>query len=134
MRKTFMCVALAFMGALHTLAKDVVDYVNPLVGTESKFELSTGNTYPAIAMPWGMNFWMPQTGRMGDGWAYVYWHDKIRGFKQTHQPSPWINDYGQFSIMPETGEPVFDQDKRASWFSHKAEIAKPYYYRVYLAD
>ena len=129
-----MCVALAFMGALHTLAKDVVDYVNPLVGTESKFELSTGNTYPAIAMPWGMNFWMPQTGRMGDGWAYVYWHDKIRGFKQTHQPSPWINDYGQFSIMPETGEPVFDQDKRASWFSHKAEIAKPYYYRVYLAD
>ena len=129
-----MCVALAFMGVLHTLAKDVVDYVNPLVGTESKFELSTGNTYPAIAMPWGMNFWMPQTGRMGDGWAYVYWHDKIRGFKQTHQPSPWINDYGQFSIMPETGEPVFDQDKRASWFSHKAEIAKPYYYRVYLAD
>ena len=134
MRKTFMCVALAFMGVLHTLAKDVVDYVNPLVGTESKFELSTGNTYPAIAMPWGMNFWMPQTGRMGDGWAYVYWHDKIRGFKQTHQPSPWINDYGQFSIMAETGEPVFDQDKRASWFSHKAEIAKPYYYRVYLAD
>lgn len=129
-----MCVALAFMGALNTLAKDVVDYVNPLVGTMSKFELSTGNNYPAIAMPWGMNFWMPQTGRMGDGWAYVYWHDKIRGFKQTHQPSPWINDYGQFSIMPETGEPVFDQDKRASWFSHKAEIAKPYYYRVYLAD
>ena len=81
-----------------------------------------------------MNFWMPQTGKMGNGWAYVYWHDKIRGFKQTHQPSPWINDYGQFSIMPETGEPVFDQDKRASWFSHKAEIAKPYYYRVYLAD
>ena len=27
MRKTFICVALAFMGALHTLAKDVVDYV-----------------------------------------------------------------------------------------------------------
>ena len=134
MRKTFVCVAIGLFTALQTFAKDVVDYVNPLVGTESKFELSTGNTYPAIAMPWGMNFWMPQTGRMGDGWAYVYWHDKIRGFKQTHQPSPWINDYGQFSIMPETGNPVFDQDKRASWFSHKAEIAKPYYYRVYLAD
>ena len=114
--------------------KEPVDYVNPLVGTESKIALSTGNTYPAIAMPWGMNFWMPQTGKMGDGWAYVYWADKIRGFKQTHQPSPWINDYGQFSILPVTGAPVFDQDKRASWFSHKAEIAKPYYYRVYLAD
>ena len=138
MRKTFMGVALCLLTTLQAFAggvkKEVVDYVNPLVGTESKFELSTGNTYPAIAMPWGMNFWMPQTGKMGDGWAYVYWHDKIRGFKQTHQPSPWINDYGQFSIMPETGEPVFDQDKRASWFSHKAEVAKPYYYRAYLAD
>ena len=111
-----------------------VDYVSTLVGTESKIELSTGNTYPAVAMPWGMNFWMPQTGKMGNGWAYVYRADKIRGFKQTHQPSPWINDYGQFSILPITGKPEFDQDKRASWFSHKAEIATPYYYRVYLAD
>ena len=111
-----------------------VDYVSTLVGTESKFELSTGNNYPAVAMPWGMNFWMPQTGKMGDGWAYIYRADKIRGFKQTHQPSPWINDYGQFSILPITGKPEFDQDKRASWFSHKAEIATPYYYRVYLAD
>ena len=111
-----------------------VDYVSTLVGTESKIELSTGNTYPTVAMPWGMNFWMPQTGKMGNGWAYVYAADKIRGFKQTHQPSPWINDYGQFSILPITGKPEFDQDKRASWFSHKAEIATPYYYRVYLAD
>ena len=111
-----------------------VDYVSTLVGTESKIELSTGNTYPAVAMPWGMNFWMPQTGKMGNGWAYIYRADKIRGFKQTHQPSPWINDYGQFSILPITGKPEFDQDKRASWFSHKAEIATPYYYRVYLAD
>ena len=97
MRKTIVCVALALVSALTAVGKtckEAVDYVIPLVGTKSKFELSTGNTYPAIAMPWGMNFWMPQTGKMGDGWAYVYWHDKIRGFKQTHQPSPWINDYG----------------------------------------
>ena len=127
-----MFASMATFGAREKL--EPVDYVNPLVGTESKVSLSTGNTYPAIAMPWGMNFWMPQTGKMGNGWSYVYWADKIRGFKQTHQPSPWINDYGQFSILPITGKPVFDQDKRASWFSHKAEIAKPYYYRVYLAD
>jgi predicted alpha-1,2-mannosidase len=111
-----------------------VDFVNPLIGTESKYELSNGNTYPAIARPWGMNFWTPQTGNMGDGWVYTYTADKIKGFKQTHQPSPWNNDYGQFSIMPVTGTPQFDQEKRASWFSHKAEIAKPYYYSVYLAD
>ncbi|BES60872.1 GH92 family glycosyl hydrolase [Dysgonomonas capnocytophagoides] len=111
-----------------------VDYVNPLTGTLSKFELSTGNNYPVIARPWGMNFWSPQTGKMGDGWLYTYTADKIRGFKQTHQPSPWMNDYGQFSIMPITGKITFDEEKRASWFSHKAEVAKPYYYKVYLAD
>ena len=114
--------------------KNPVDYVNPLIGTDSKYELSTGNTYPTIALPWGMNFWTPQTGKMGDGWTYTYKADKIRGFKQTHQPSPWMNDYGQFAIMPIADKLVFDQDQRASWFSHKAEIVKPYFYKVYLAD
>ena len=111
-----------------------VDYVSTLVGTLSKHSLSTGNTYPAVALPWGMNFWTPQTGKMGDGWQYVYTEDKIRGLKQTHQPSPWINDYGQFAVMATTGKPVFSEDERASWFSHKAETATPYYYKVYLAD
>lgn len=110
------------------------EWVNPLMGTMSKFSLSNGNTYPAIALPWGMNFWSPQTGKMGNGWMYSYDAEKIRGFKQTHQPSPWINDYGQFAIMPVTGKIRFNEDDRASWFSHKAEVVKPYYYSVYLAD
>ena len=141
-KKSFWSVMLAaslawmscpsFVSAAETF--DPVEYVSPLVGTQSTFELSTGNTYPAIARPWGMNFWTPQTGKMGDGWQYVYTANKIRGFKQTHQPSPWINDYGQFVIMPVVGSPEFDQDKRASWFSHKGEIAKAYYYKVYLAE
>lgn len=113
---------------------DPVALVNPLMGTMSKPGLSTGNTYPAVGVPWGMNLWSAQTGKMGDGWMYTYDADKIRGIKQTHQPSPWMNDYGQLSVMPVTGKMVFDQDARASWFSHKAEIAKPYYYSVYLAD
>ncbi|RPD50230.1 glycoside hydrolase family 92 protein [Hymenobacter sediminis] len=114
--------------------KDYAQWVNPLVGTDSKPSLSNGNTYPAITLPWGMNCWMPQTGKMGNGWAYQYSADKLRGFKQTHQPSPWMNDYGQFALMPITGKRVFDEDERASWFSHKAEVAEPNYYRVYLAD
>lgn len=125
-------IALSSVSAQKTT--EPIDYVSTLTGTLSKFELSTGNTYPAIALPWGMNFWVPQTGSMGDGWTYTYTADKIRGFKQTHQPSPWMNDYGQFSIMPVTGNLTFDQDRRASWFSHKSEVAKPNYYKVYLAD
>ena len=111
-----------------------VDWVNPLMGTDSSPDLSTGNTYPVIAMPWGMNFWTPQTGEMGNGWAYTYDANKIKGFKQTHQPSPWMNDYGQFSIMPISGNLRFKEEERESWFSHKAEIVTPYYYSVYLAD
>jgi predicted alpha-1,2-mannosidase len=131
----FLMTLAAPLGSMPGAAQPALaDYVNPLVGTQSKHSLSTGNTYPAIAMPWGMNFWTPQTGEMGNGWAYTYDADKIRGFKQTHQPSPWINDYGQFSLMPVTGEAIFDEKERASWFSHKAEVAKPYYYKAYLAD
>lgn len=133
MRKIVLLI-LWCIGLLPVFSRDYTAFVNPLVGTQSSFELSAGNTYPAIARPWGMNFWTPQTGKMGDGWQYTYTANKICGFKQTHQPSPWINDYGQFSIMPVTGAPVFDESKRASWFSHKAEEAKAYYYKVYLAD
>lgn len=120
--------------AVRVNVQNAVDFVQPLMGSDSDHGLSTGNTYPAIAMPWGMNFWVPQTGKMGDGWQYTYAAKKIRGLKQTHQPSPWINDYGQFSLMPIVGKPVFDEEQRASWFSHKAEKATPYYYSVYLAD
>jgi predicted alpha-1,2-mannosidase len=132
----FYVIAVCYNVTAQTVEKieDPVDWVNPLVGSQSKYSLSNGNTYPAIALPWGMNFWVPQTGKMGDGWQYTYDADKIRGFKQTHEPSPWINDYGQFSILPITGKPNIDENLRASWFSHKTEISKPYYYAVYLAD
>ena len=104
------------------------------MGTDSTFELSNGNTYPAIATPCGLNFWTPMTAKMGDGWTYKYDDNKIRGIKQTHQPSPWLNDYAAFSLMAVTGDLKFQEDERASWFSHKAETVKPYHYKVYLAD
>ena len=113
-----------------TFPESPVDFVNPLMGTDSKYELSSGNTYPAIGLPWGMNYWTPQTNDMGNGWAYQYGANQIKGFKQTHQPSPWMNDYGYFAIMPITGKPVFEEKQRQSWFSHKAETSTPYYYKV----
>ena len=113
---------------------DPADCVTTLTGTLSHHGFSSGNTYPATAMPWGMNFWTPMTGKMGDGWTYRYDHNVIRGLKQTHQPSPWINDYGQFAIMPVRDASMVDENARASWFSHKSETARPYYYQVYLAD
>ncbi len=119
---------------LHDQEIDYVSKVNTLIGSDSEFNLSNGNTYPAIALPWGMNFWTPQTSPMGDGWIYAYDAHKINGFKQTHQASNWLRDYGCFSLMPITGELKIKEEERASWFSHKAETAKPHYYKVYLAD
>ena len=111
-----------------------VDYVSTLVGTQSKHALSTGNTYPAVAMPWGMNFWTPQTVLWGMDGLILMMPTRFADSSRHTSPSPWINDYGQFAIMPITGKVAFDQDERASWFSHKAETATPYYYKVYLAD
>ena len=116
------------------LTQQPAEYVSTLVGSLSDHSFSTGNTYPALALPWGMNFWTPVTGEMGDGWAYRYDAHQIRGFEQTHQPSPWINDYGQFAIMPVRDISKVSQHDRASWFTHKSETAKPYYYQVYLCD
>jgi predicted alpha-1,2-mannosidase len=134
-----IALALIFPGCLNkhpALSSEYnpADLVNPLMGTNSEFKLSNGNTYPAIALPWGMNFWSPQTRNMGNGWAYTYNDYKIMGIKQTHQPSPWINDYAAFSLMPITGSIKIRETDRASWFSHKAEVVRPYYYSVYLAD
>lgn len=116
------------------LTAEPVDYVTTIVGTQSTGMFSTGNTYPATAMPWGMNFWTPQTGDNDNRWIYMYETPTIRGFRQVHQPSPWIGDYGMFSIMPVKDVAKVDEDIRASWYSHKNETTKPHYYQVYLAD
>jgi predicted alpha-1,2-mannosidase len=130
----FFILVLAGCNSLPERKIEPADMANPLMGTDSEYLLSHGNTYPAVALPFGMNFWTPQTRKNGDGWGYTYDDHKIVGIKQTHQPSPWINDYAAFSLMPVTGGNKITEEQRASWFSHKAETAKPWYYSVYLAD
>ena len=124
----------ALLGAALAALADLGDYALPIVGTDNTMELSTGNLYPCIARPWGAHAWTPQTGDNETGWIYSYGDRKIRGIRLTHQPSPWIGDYGQFSLMPAKGLDKFDHASRASWFSHKTEFARPHLYRVYLAD
>lgn len=110
--------------------QNLVDYVNTLQGTFSTPELSYGNTYPTVAMPFPVHSFSAQTGKNGDGWKYQYQKETIRGFQQVHQCSPWVNDYGVFSLMPVIGELKVNEDERASRFSHENETAKPYYYSV----
>lgn len=121
-------IVLSLGGSLK--AENLVKYVNTLQGTDSNFGLSCGNTYPTTALPYPMHGWSAQTGKNGDGWKYQYSAKTIRGFQQTHQCSPWVGDYGVFSLMPVSGNLKVNEDQRASSFNHKNEIAKPHYYRV----
>lgn len=123
-----MLIVLSLGGSLK--AENLVKYVNTLQGTDSNFGLSWGNTYPTTALPYPMHGWSAQTGKNGDGWKYQYSAQTIRGFQQTHQCSPWVGDYGVFSLMPVSGDLKVNEDQRASSFNHKNEIAKPHYYRV----
>ena len=124
--------AIAPLFAQQKTDENLADYVNTLQGTNSKFELTRGNTYPTTALPFGMNTWTPQTGKNGDGWKYQYFKKTIRGFQQAHQCSSWTNDYAVFSLMPEIDTLVLDDDARATGFTHDHETAKPYYYSVQL--
>jgi predicted alpha-1,2-mannosidase len=136
-KKMVVCVAatlfgtnLIFPGKADAQEADLVRYANTLQGTNSKFELSYGNTYPTTALPFAMNAWSAQTGKNGDGWKYQYSAKTIRGFGETHQCSPWMNDYGVFTLMPVSGALVVDENKRGSVFSHSNETGRPNYYRV----
>jgi predicted alpha-1,2-mannosidase len=113
-------------------AADLADLPDPLVGTDSKYELSHGNTYPAVFVPFATANWTAQTG--DGGWQYQYFKDSIRGFRLTHLPSAWTIDWGSFSLMPVTGELKVLPDQRASKFRHADEVARAYRYSVLLPD
>ena len=122
--KKLSLIVLFFTGVLNATTdpvKDLVEYVNTLQGTNSKFELTRGNTYPTIALPFGMNTWSPQTARNGDGWKYQYFKDTIRGFQQAHQCSSWTNDYAVFSLMPVSGQLKLSDLERGAKFNHDNE-------------
>jgi putative alpha-1,2-mannosidase len=89
-------------------------HVNPLQGTDTRFELSNGNTYPVVTRPWGMTAWSPQTS-MGN-WFFEYRSPVFRGIRATHQPSPWLRDYGHFLITPLVGQ----------WCDHPQNVVYPY--------
>ena len=110
--------------------RDYVQYVNTLQGTDSHFGLSYGNTFATTAMPYAMHTWSAQTGPNGEGWKYQYFVDRIRGFQQAHQCSPWMSDYAVYSLMPEVGTLDVDQNTRGAKFSHANEEARPHYYKV----
>ncbi|MCD4783027.1 MAG: GH92 family glycosyl hydrolase [Candidatus Eremiobacteraeota bacterium] len=129
-------IRVANVGKVKTLdekkTEKPAELVNALMGTDSSYEFSHGGTYPAIAFPFGMTAWTPQTN--DSKLLYSYSADHIQGIRGTHSPSMWVGDYGSVTIMPTTGKVEIDPEKRASKFSHDSESAKPYHYSVKMED
>ncbi len=111
------------------LPSDYIRYVNIKQGTCSEPRFSTGNTLPLVCAPFGMNSFCLQTKGSDDGWFYHPAHRQTEGIRLTHQPSPWVRDYGHFVFMPQSGEPCISENRRSSGFE---EIAmSPAYMDIY---
>jgi predicted alpha-1,2-mannosidase len=109
-----------------------VDYVNTLRGSHSNAEFSRGNTFPAVTLPFGFNFWTPITEGNSENWLYRYDRTTLQGFGVSHQPSPWVRDHGSIQLMPEVGPLRVSPTDRAATFQHAHEVARPHYYSVVL--
>jgi len=110
--------------------QDLVGLVEPLQGTDSVQERSHGNTSPLVARPWGMTAWTPQT-REGL-WIYKHGDVKFHGIRMTHQPAPWMGDYGHLTIMPVIGQVGLTAHNRSSSFRPAEQQVHPDYYQVFL--
>jgi len=111
-----------------------VRYVNPLQGTDSHHGFSTGNTLPLVAMPFGMNHWSPQTAE--GSWFFSPHARKLQGMRLTHQPSPWMGDYGALVIMPQSGTLTsrrhLSSDRRAQAYRPDQTTFAPHYFQAEL--
>jgi len=113
--------------------KNLISYVNPIIGTGGH-----GHTYPGATLPFAMMQLSPDT-RL-DGWdgcsGYHYSDSYIYGFSHTHLSGTGVSDYGDILLMP-TNEVIFNNGADGekgyrAHFSHDNEVAEPGFYKVYL--
>ena len=111
-------------------AQDVVDKVNPMIGT-GHGPIGYGGTMPFVTAPFGMTNWTAQTrqNRLSVT-SYEYSDKTIQGFMGTHQPAIWMGDFGYVTLMPEVGAVKTDPQSRALGFSHDREVSHPDFYSV----
>lgn len=109
----------------------MLDKVTILTGTASAFDLSHGNTLPIIARPFGMAHWTLQT-RSGTPFFFHADDPKIQGIRLTHQPSPWMDDYGSLVLMPQTGPLVLPASGRSSCYRQADSVLKPHHMKLRL--
>ncbi len=103
------------------------DYVNTKQGSASRFRFSNGNTLPLVQLPFGMAAFAPQTSEGNVSWYYHPEDRSLEGIRLTHQPSPWIADYGPMCFMLQKGSPALGGAERWSGIRPEDAVLKPYY-------
>ena len=147
MRNCFLSLFLLPFSAF--TQQNVIQYVNPLIGTQRM-----GHTFPGATVPFGMVQLSPDTDTIPyemngkynpDVYKYCagYQYDDktIVGFSHTHFSGTGHSDLGDFLIMPTTGSlqlnPGIATDPKSGYrsaFSHTNEKAEAGYYKVKLDD
>ncbi len=109
---------------------DLLALANPLQGTRSIHSFSRGNTLPFIGSPFAMTSWAMQTA---DGrWYFHPDHRQVRGVRATRQASPWMGDYGHFTLMPQVGERRLAPARRSSAYRPHEATFQPHFLRFQL--
>jgi predicted alpha-1,2-mannosidase len=121
----------------------LTDYVDTRRGTNASGSFSRGNNLPISAVPNGFNFFTPVTDATSNSWEYAYQQGNnaanlptLQGLAISHEPSPWMGDRDQMSVMPVPagGSLTGGPSSRSLAFSHNDEIARPDLYQVRLQN
>ena len=107
-------------------------YVNIRMGTKNCKRFSNGNVLPLTAVPYGMASFTVQTEIRDKWWFFDPDSHSFEGIRLTHQPSPWMGDYGQLILCGQNGTPAFGEAARWSSYDPHACVLEPAYMRSYI--
>lgn len=112
--------------------KPVLESIDTRFGTASKHAFSRGNTLPYTGVPFGMNYFVPQTSDQEGSWFFDPHLPIFQGIRLTHQPSPWIGDYSWLLLTPVTGEISGDTlFHRQSSYNLERAIFNPHFLKIF---
>ena len=112
--------------------KPILETIDTRFGTASKHAFSRGNTLPYTGVPFGMNYFVPQTSDQEGSWFFDPHLPIFQGIRLTHQPSPWIGDYSWLLLTPVTGEIRGDSlFHRQSSYNLERAIFNPHFLKIF---
>jgi len=112
--------------------KPILETIDTRSGTASKHAFSRGNTLPYTGVPFGMNYFVPQTSDQEGSWFFDPHLPIFQGIRLTHQPSPWIGDYSWLLLTPIIGEISGDTlFHRQSSYNLERAIFNPHFLKIF---